>query len=106
MTDPNEQERVGGTQDLRCEKVKVNRTGMEKDSYDYNRPTGEDKFTLWTQNEKSGIEKTQLEEMRPTEDISPVQMSTVRTKKLKTDIEDPASEIRKRNKTRTTNAHK
>jgi len=44
--------------------------------------------------------------MRPTEDMSPVQMSTVRTKKLKTDSEDPASEIRNRSKTRTKNAHK
>jgi len=85
--------------------VKANRTGIEKVCHDYNEPTGVDKLPLGTQNEESVIEKTQLEEMHPIEDMFSVQMNTVRTKKLKTDREDPASKIRNRSNPRTRNAY-
>jgi hypothetical protein len=84
--------------------VKVNRSRIEKDSRDYDEPTDEDMLPLETYIEDTIIEKTQFEGMHPTEVMSPVQMSTARTKKLKTDREDPATKIRNRSKTWTRNA--
>lgn len=106
MTNPDDQIGAGSKHGLDIERAEVTGTDAERNSPDNNKPMDADKLIPGTQLGGPRTEMTPLEAMQQTDEMSQLPTNNVRTKKLKTDKEDPASKIRSKSKTRNKNAYR
>jgi len=117
MEVPEEQESIGHINNDEGDGTNVLSSDTERGMHCNSRPVGEDAFILKTHAEGPGSENERLEGL-PSTDIrsngedqkeemhkSKLPLNNVRSKKLKTDREDPVNKIRNRNKYRTKNIY-
>jgi len=100
MTPSVYQEDCNSIKDDGCEKESVDKAGTERSIPDNNKGPGENNNIDGTRAEGTRKENNQLEGKIEPDDTPPVQLGSIRTKKLKTVRGDAATSVRNRSRTR------
>jgi len=100
MTPSGYKEDCNSSKDDGCEKESVDKAGTERSICDNSKGPGENNNIVGTRAEGTRKENNQLKGKIDPDDTPPVQLGSTRTKKLKTEREDPATSMRNRRRTR------